>query len=245
LSFSFLSLFSVSLFCFSLSLSGELYGEFNQLTNEWKDGIVPKLVRDCVNALNEGIENRKWIIFDGPVDAVWIENMNTVLDDNKTLCLANSERIKLPSTLHMLFEVQDLKVASPATVSRCGMVYMEQIHIGMLSLVKSWGQTTGKNLVGVKNAKIITSFVEIHLESAIDYLRNECIEKVKEFFFSFVSFCVIFSLSLFYFFLSLSLLTIRFPSSLFPCLSLLASRFALFLFLSFIRWSIHPLGCNF
>jgi hypothetical protein len=36
----------------------------------------------------------------------------TVLDDNKTLCLANSERIKLPSTLHMLFEVQDLKVAS-------------------------------------------------------------------------------------------------------------------------------------
>ena len=58
--------------------AGELYGEFNQLSNEWKDGIVPKLVRDCVNALNEGSDNRKWIIFDGPVDAVWIENLNTV-----------------------------------------------------------------------------------------------------------------------------------------------------------------------
>ena len=92
--------------------AGELYGEFNLMTNEWRDGIVPKLVRDCVNALNEGSDNRKWIIFDGPVDAVWIENMNTVLDDNKTLCLANSERIKLPPTLHMLFEVQDLKVDS-------------------------------------------------------------------------------------------------------------------------------------
>eukprot|EP01042_Synura_sphagnicola_P015052 gene15052-19035_t len=63
--------------------AGELYGEFNLMTNEWRDGIVPKLVRDCVNALNEGSVNRKWVIFDGPVDAVWIENMNTVLDDNK------------------------------------------------------------------------------------------------------------------------------------------------------------------
>lgn len=159
--------------------AGELYGEFNLLTNEWKDGIVPKLVRDCVNAQNEGSDNRKWIVFDGPVDAVWIENMNTVLDDNKTLCLANSERIKLPPTLHMLFEVQDLKVASPATVSRCGMVYMEQVHVGMLSLVRTWGSVTLKKIAGLKNSKNIVATIEAHLESAIDFIRYECQEKVS------------------------------------------------------------------
>ncbi len=158
--------------------AGELYGEFNLATNEWRDGIVPKLVRGCVDNLNEGSDNRKWVIFDGPVDAVWIENMNTVLDDNKMLCLANSERIKLPHTMHMLFEVQDLKVASPATVSRCGMVYMEQVHVGMISLVKTWVATTLKELTGLRNANKILAVIEGHLDAIIDFLRYECKEKV-------------------------------------------------------------------
>lgn len=62
-------------------ISGELYGEFNLMTSEWTDGLVPKMVRQCVQAGTEGSDNRKWIVFDGPVDAVWIENMNTVRAD--------------------------------------------------------------------------------------------------------------------------------------------------------------------
>lgn len=72
----------------------ELYGEVNLLTMEWKDGLLGKFVRQTVQTTKEEFQ---WVVCDGPVDAIWIENLNTVLDDNKMLCLANSERIKLSS----------------------------------------------------------------------------------------------------------------------------------------------------
>ncbi|XP_077994098.1 dynein axonemal heavy chain 6-like [Glandiceps talaboti] len=114
---------------------GELYGEVNKLTLEWQDGLMAMTVRHTVTDTSE---DHKWVVCDGPVDALWIENMNTVLDDNKMLCLANSERIKLNPTIHMLFEVQDLAVASPATVSRCGMVYIDPDELKWMPYVKTW-----------------------------------------------------------------------------------------------------------
>ncbi|XP_073833430.1 dynein heavy chain at 16F isoform X2 [Musca autumnalis] len=113
----------------------ELYGYVDPKTLEWQDGLLGLAVRTAVNVEEE---IHQWIVNDGPVDAVWIENLNTVLDDNKMLCLANSERIKLTAWVHMVFEVQDLVQASPATVSRCGMVYVDPEDLGWQPLLDSW-----------------------------------------------------------------------------------------------------------
>jgi dynein heavy chain len=114
---------------------GELYGEFNDITQEWKDGLASSIMRDFARSETK---EQKWLVFDGPVDSLWIENMNTVLDDNMTLCLGNGERIKLKNNMRMVFEVLDLAAASPATVSRCGMVYMNIEAVGWKPIVKSW-----------------------------------------------------------------------------------------------------------
>jgi len=55
-----------------------------------------------------GKPERRWILYDGDVDAIWVENMNSVMDDNKILTLASGDRVRLLKHCAMLYEVFDL-----------------------------------------------------------------------------------------------------------------------------------------
>ena len=149
---------------------GELYGEVNAISQEWHDGLASKLMRAA--ALEQG-EDKSWIVFDGPVDAIWIENMNTVLDDNMTLCLANGQRIKLRLPMRILFEVQDLSVASPATVSRCGMVYLTYEELGWRPFLKTWVTTFFPE-------DILSDALKDYVYSTFDQTIDVALEKIRE-----------------------------------------------------------------
>jgi dynein heavy chain len=91
-------------------------------SKEWKDGLFSKILRD-MSRLPED-ENPKWIILDGDLDANWIESMNSVMDDNKILTLANNERIPIKGLMRAIFEIRDLRFSTPATCSRAGILYI-------------------------------------------------------------------------------------------------------------------------
>ncbi|TFY72237.1 hypothetical protein EVG20_g758 [Dentipellis fragilis] len=103
-----------------------LYGTLDPTTREWNDGLFTHVLRKIVDDVRGESGKRHWIIFDGDVDPEWVENLNSVLDDNKLLTLPNGERLNLPPNVRIMFEVEHLRYATLATVSRCGMIWFSE-----------------------------------------------------------------------------------------------------------------------
>nr|XP_039267660.1 dynein heavy chain 10, axonemal-like [Styela clava] len=142
----------------------ELYGILDPITRDWTDGVLSNIFRE-INKPTEKKE-RRYILFDSDVDALWVENMNSVMDDNKLLTLANGERIRLQGHCALLFEVGDLQYASPATVSRAGMVYVDPKNLNYEPYWKKWlSYRTSKT-----EEEMLQKLYEKYVPISIDYV---------------------------------------------------------------------------
>ena len=126
--------------------ANELFGYLTK-SKEWKDGVLSVVMRDMYK--NQGhfkaSHKSKWIVLDGDIDPDWIESLNTVMDDNKVLTLVSNERIPLTDAMRLIFEISHLKNATPATVSRAGVLFINETDIGTKPFMDSWLESIEEN----------------------------------------------------------------------------------------------------
>jgi dynein heavy chain len=153
--------------------SDELFGAMNLKTKEWKDGNFSVIMRDMNKNNNQykASQFMKWIVLDGDVDPEWIESLNTVMDDNKVLTLVSQERIPMTPEMRLILEVSNLKNATPATVSRGGVLFINESDIGWKPYFDSWMAKFKK-----KGDEIATNVFTL---AATQYLSDGYIEEQK------------------------------------------------------------------
>lgn len=113
----------------------QLLGHIDVDTREWTDGVLTAASRQVIK---EPVEVQSWIVCDGDIDPEWVESLNSVLDDNRLLTMPSGDRIQFGPNVNFLFETDDLSCASPATISRMGMIFLSDEDTDVKAIVDSW-----------------------------------------------------------------------------------------------------------
>lgn len=109
-----------------------LLGHLEPDTREWADGTLTLAAR----MVTTNPTKPAWIVCDGDIDPEWIEALNSVLDDNRLLTIPSGERIQFGQNVNFIFECVNLAHASPATISRMGMILVSNEDLDLQELIK-------------------------------------------------------------------------------------------------------------
>ncbi|CAH1799095.1 unnamed protein product [Owenia fusiformis] len=109
-----------------------MFGYLNQ-NNDWVDGIFTNMWKKANRNLST-----TWLCLDGPLNASWADNFSSVMDGGKVLNLKNGDHLFLSDNVNLVFETDTLTLASPATIARCGIVFMDKNVVGWRPIAKAW-----------------------------------------------------------------------------------------------------------
>jgi dynein heavy chain 2, cytosolic len=143
----------------------QLLGHIDVDTREWTDGVLTAASR---NVIKEPIEVQSWIVCDGDIDPEWVESLNSVLDDNRLLTMPSGDRIQFGPNVNFLFETDDLSCASPATISRMGMIFLSDEDTDTRAIVSSW-----LNNEPEESRAATESLINQHFYTALDWVLNK------------------------------------------------------------------------
>ena len=143
----------------------QLLGHMDLDTREWFDGVLTASARQVVK---EPPEVRSWILCDGDIDPEWVESLNSVLDDNRLLTMPSGERIRFGPNVNFIFETNDLRFASPATVSRMGMIFLSEEDMQTSCLVRAWVSRQPE-----AKQPLLTQWLDMAFDKALEWLMRK------------------------------------------------------------------------
>ncbi|XP_072767052.1 dynein axonemal heavy chain 7 [Anoplolepis gracilipes] len=146
--------------------SDELFGYLCGKSDVWKDGLCTSIFRRFTEDTST---DRKWLVFDGTLSGVWLENLNTILDESEMLYLTCGERVAVTESMSIIFETTSMTEISPSLVSRCGTIYIDSDSIGwrphMLSHIAKHNIYNGYD-------KVLHALLDWTINPCLDFLRE-------------------------------------------------------------------------
>ncbi|KAK9309475.1 hypothetical protein QLX08_000945 [Tetragonisca angustula] len=146
-----------------------LFDHFDEKLKIWKDGICSEMIH---SSTKNDIFDRRWIIFDGPLNNLWIESLYAVLDTNKMLYLTSDEKINMTNSISIIFETMNMQDISPASLSTCGIIYIDSNCIDWRPYVKTY--FSKHNIYNEYNEVLYLLFDWI-IDPSLQFIQKNCI----------------------------------------------------------------------
>ncbi|WAR07684.1 DYHG-like protein [Mya arenaria] len=151
-----------------------MFGHLNQ-NSDWVDGIFTNACRKANRNLS-----KTWLCLDGPLNTGWADNFNSVLNSDKVLHLRNGDKLFLSDNINIIFETARLPEASPSTVSRCGILYIDKDVVGWKPIARAWLENRTPQEIHEKDEqRVLQRAFQKTLDPVINFVLNDAKPRVR------------------------------------------------------------------